>query len=391
MKLLFVHDATFKYDENGNYYGTSVNPKTLSRYKYMTDDITVYIRTVPFAKDEDHGKYTLITDDFKVVGMNNYMSVKGMLIERPKVKRKLTELIKNSDIVFARFSGETGKMAVRLCKKLGKPYVVECVGCFWDSFFNYGWKGRLIAPYMYLSTRRLILEAPYVVYVTNRFLQRRYPTKGKSIAASNVELRGMNEEILKKRLEKIEEKDNQEPIVLGTAAAIDVPYKGQAYVIQSIAELNNRGYNFRYQVIGTGDKTRLEAVAKECGVLDKVDFLGVLPQDKVFDWVDTLDIYVQPSDQEGLPRALIEAMSRACPCIGSSTAGIPELLDEQAIFKRKHVDRLVNALEKMDKASQLKNARRNYHVALDYRREIIYKRRNDFYDVILQDNGFKRE
>lgn len=385
LKLLFVHDATFKYDTEGNYYGTSVNPKTMSRYKYLSDDITVLIRTLPFTDKDNREKYTLITDDFHVVGMPNYMSIKGMLFDRKKVKVKLEQLIKENDIVFARFSGETGKMAVRICRKLGKPYVIECVGCYWDSFSNYGLKGKIIAPYMYLSTRHLIKDAPYVVYVTNEFLQRRYPNHGKSIAASNVELREMSEDVLDRRLEKITNKPADEPTILGTAAAIDVPYKGQAYVIQAISELNKQGYNFRYQVIGTGSKDRLLGIAKECDAVDYVDFLGVLKQDKVFDWVDTLDMYVQPSDQEGLPRALIEAMSRACPCIGSSTAGIPELLSPGAIFKRKHVDKLVEALKRMDKETQLEEAKKNYQTALGYQREIIYKRRNDFYDMIMEE------
>ena len=56
MKLLFVHDATFKYDEDGKYYGTSVNPNTMSRYKYLSDDITVFIRTYPFDKNENRDK-----------------------------------------------------------------------------------------------------------------------------------------------------------------------------------------------------------------------------------------------------------------------------------------------------------------------------------------------
>ena len=314
-----------------------------------------------------------------------------MLFERKKVKAKLKKLIEENDIVFARFSGETGKMAVRLCRKMKKPYIIECVGCYWDSFSNYGWKGKILAPYMYLSTRKLIKNAPYVVYVTNKFLQKRYPNTGKSIAASNVELRPMTEECLKARIEKIKTKEKNEPTILGTAAAIDVPYKGQAYVIEAISILNKKGYNFEYQVIGTGDKSRLENLASKFGVLDKVKFVGVLKQDKVFDWMDTLDIYIQPSDQEGLPRALIESMSRACPAIGSTTAGIPELLAPEAIFTRKKVNELVKALRYMnDKEHQLKQAKRNFREATDYQREIIYQRRNDFYDMVIKENGIEK-
>ena len=48
-----------------------------------------------------------------------------------------------------------------------------------------------------------------------------------------------------------------------------------------------------------------------------------------------MDIYIQPSYTEGLPRALIEAMSVGLPCIGSSVGGIPELLKENFLVPPK--------------------------------------------------------
>lgn len=67
-------------------------------------------------------------------------------------------------------------------------------------------------------------------------------------------------------------------------------------------------------------------------VADQIKIIGQMPHDKVFTWLDSIDIYAQPSRQEGLPRAMIEAMSRGIPCIGAKTAGIPELIDNKYIF-----------------------------------------------------------
>ena len=39
----------------------------------------------------------------------------------------------------------------------------------------------------------------------------------------------------------------------------------------------------------------------------------------------------------------------------------------------------------MDKETQLEEAKKNYQTALGYQREIIYKRRNDFYDMIMEE------
>ena len=391
MKLLFVHDATLKYDtKTGKYYGTAVTPNSLSRYKYMSDDISIVIRTYPFTEGESRERYMEIPSEYKIIHVDNYMSVKGWLFQRKKVKDRLRKIIQDMDLVVCRFSGETGKIAASICHKLSKPYIIECVGCPWDAFWNYNWKGKLIAPFMTMVQKRIIKRAPYVIYVTDEFLQRRYPTNGKSIGASNVELLPMDEAILERRLKMIRESES-DVITIGTASAIDVPYKGQAYVMEAMSILKKEGYTFKYQIVGGGSSAYLANKAKEFGVTDDVAFIGSLPHIKVFDWLDNLDMYIQPSDQEGLPRALIEAMSRACPAIGSTTAGIPELLDDEAIFRRKKVVDLVKVLRLMsDKEHYVKHAEINYNRALKYQRDVIYQRRNDFFDMVLMEQNLNK-
>lgn len=391
MKLTFVHDGTLKYDKEGNYYGTAVTPNSLSRYLYLSKDVTVVIRTYPFKEFESRERYMMIPKNYRIEHVDNYMSLKGMLFERRKVKEKLEGIIRASDLVVCRFSGETGKIAADICHRMKKPYIVECVGCAWDSYWNYSLKGKIIALYQFLDQKRLIKQAPYVIYVTNEFLQRRYPTNGKWIAASNVELLPMSESIMASRRNRIKNDEEGKTLFLGTASAIDVRYKGHAYVIEAMSRLKKEGYHFRYQIVGNGDKSYLQGVIKRFGMEDSVELLGPLPHDKVFEWIDQLDIYVQPSDQEGLPRALIEAMSRACPAIGSTTAGIPELLDHEAVFQRKHVDKLVEVMKRMyQKETRLYHAEKNHHAALAYQRDNIYERRNRLFDMVMKENNLQR-
>ena len=215
--------------------------------------------------------------------------------------------------------------------------------------------------------------------MTNEFLQRRYPSKGKTIGCSNVALPILNESVLDVRLHKIKQMTKHNPIVIGTTAAVDVRYKGQEYVIQAIAELNKQGYNFEYRLVGGGDKARLQSIAEKYRVADKVIFEGSIPHERVFDYLDSIDIYVQPSKTEGLPRALIEAMSRGCPCIGSKAGGIPELLDTPFIFNSGNVQELANILASFDTEKMIKQAKRNFEFSKEYAKEVIETRRNEFF------------
>src|SRR5699024_742855 len=136
-----------------------------------------------------------------------------------------------------------------------------------------------------------------------------------------------------KRLEKISRMKKNEKIVIGTTAALDVRFKGQQYIIKALSELKKQGAtNFEYQLVGSGSASYLESVAKKYNISNQVKILGSMTHEDVFDWLENIDIYTQPSRQEGLPRALIEAMSRGLPSFGARTAGIPELLEDDFIF-----------------------------------------------------------
>ena len=146
-------------------------------------------------------------------------------------------------------------------------------------------------------------------------------------------------------------------------------------------------HKFEYQMVGFGDQTRLKAIIKENDVEDRVKFMGSMTHEQVFEWLDTIDIYVQPSRQEGLPRALIEAMSRGLPSIGAHTGGIPELIIPERVFSNtnKNIDEICKLLKGFSKEVMLEDANRNFYEAKKYVINKITRRRNTLLDEIVKE------
>ena len=78
------------------------------------------------------------------------------------------------------------------------------------------------------------------------------------------------------------------------------------------------------------------------------------------------DVYVQPSKTEGLPRAVIEAMSVGCYVIGTNVGGIPELLNENNLFKYNKPSDFSQILTSLTKEIMKENAVNNFNKSKNY-------------------------
>ena len=154
------------------------------------------------------------------------------------------------------------------------------------------------------------------------------------------------------------------------------------FVVQALSELKKNGHcNYVYHMVGEGDQSYIKDVAKKGAVLDQIVFHGAVSHEGVMRLLrEDADIYIQPSLQEGLPRAVIEAMSQGLPCITSDVAGIPELMERGFMFDRsKNIPKqIAHLLRMMTPENSTEQAKRNFVVAQDYENDILTKRRTDF-------------
>lgn len=80
------------------------------------------------------------------------------------------------------------------------------------------------------------------------------------------------------------------------------------------------------ETVGIGYTEQMKALATELGIAGRVRFLGALPDVRVA--LRACDVFVLPSEQEGLPLAALEAMSCGKPVISTPVNGVPEAVQD---------------------------------------------------------------
>ena len=107
-----------------------------------------------------------------------------------------------------------------------------------------------------------------------------------------------------------------------------VAAKAQQILLRAVAIMKQQGFVFSLDIAGDGpDRVELESQARLLEITDYVTFHGSLDQGRVHELLARTDIFVLPSFAEGIPVALMEAMSMEIPCVSTTIAGIPELID----------------------------------------------------------------
>lgn len=382
MTIGFVFD-TVLYKKNDDYYGMTLTYDFFkNRYLDKIEKMSIITRTqdISLAKGNIDGYKITNGENVSVNPIDCYNQIPDALLKRKLINEKLKEQLKKCDKVIIRMPSVLGIFACNICEKNNVPYMIEMVACAWDGYCNHTNKiGKLIAPFMYYLTKKSVLKCKYVLYVTSEFLQKRYPTPGQQFACSDVVLYDADENILKNKIESLSNFDNKK-FSLCTVANVGMKYKGHIYVLKAIKKLKKEGINIKYYLAGNGDQNYLKKYITKYNLESNVEFLGSLSHDKVFDLLDSIDIYIQPSLQEGLPRATIEAMSRACVCIGSDVGGIPELLNSQMVFKRKNVNELCEILKKLNIKELSEEAKHNYNMSKKFEKNSLDKKRNEIYN-----------
>ncbi len=143
--------------------------------------------------------------------------------------------------------------------------------------------------------------------------------------------------------------------IIGNVGALDNAQKGQEYIIEVARRLKTSHPDFQFLLVGGGDdETMLRELA---GNLDNVSFTGWV--DNVGDYLAAFDLFILPSNKEGIGGILLDAMDRALPIIASRVGGLPEIVrdgDNGILIEPRSPDQLQQAILRLHDDPDLRRA-----------------------------------
>lgn len=135
--------------------------------------------------------------------------------------------------------------------------------------------------------------------------------------------------------------------------------KGWRVLLESLIQLRNKKISFRCDFVGKGSQVEeLKLEIKNKNLENQVHFLGLMNQEKLNEFYNSLDIFVFPTmrESESLGLVGLEAMACGTPVIGSEMAGIVTYVNEKEngfLFMPGSVNELVNCIIQFNELSEI--------------------------------------
>lgn len=353
------------------------------RYLRVFDRVNVVARIVdipiaPHDYKRADGNQVMFT------GVPNYVGPMQYVSQSRRIRDAVVSGIGDEWAIIMRVPSPIASTVWSSLRREGRPYAVEVAGDPHDVFAPGAVRHPLRVFFRYwftLQLKRQCANATAASYVTEHTLQKRYTCPAFSIGVSDVELTS-DSFVSSARVYEA----TSRPLIMITVGSLAQLYKGPDVLIDALTQCVDNGLDLKLIFVGDGKhRSELEDRVRTNGMEDRVTFLGVLPSGaRVREQLDAADLFVLPSRTEGLPRALLEAMARALPCIGSTVGGIPELLPLTDLVAPSDVHSLASKIREVvdnPKRMTLMSAQ-NLERARKYREELLQERRISFHQQV---------
>ncbi len=240
------------------------------------------------------------------------------------------------DLIDAHWLYPDAFAAVRLGRRLGKPVVVTGRGSDVDEFL-FRWPVRRFARAALRGAAQLVAltrqhrqrmieagaEAKRIAVIPNGVDTTMFcpGDRGEARRALGLPPDGL---VLLSAGSIVEDKGYHH-LIAGLAQAGSLCHQGSSGGGTGILPVTSA----RLYIAGPGGyRDALEHLARECGVADRVAFLGRVAQSQMPLWYRAADFFCFASYHEGCPNAILEALACGTPVVATDVGGIPDLVEE---------------------------------------------------------------
>lgn len=355
------------------------------RYLDVFDEVAIVARVRKVAVAPNSG-VRADGPGVSVLALPYYVGPWQYLRHARRLGRAAAGLLQRGDAVILRAPGMAASLLCAAVNKMRRPYAVEVVGDPQDVFARGGVRSILrpiLRRRIPATLRRQCQGACAVAYVTTSNLQDRYPAAPGAFVSTYSSIDLPDEAFASSPREFARIGRPQRVLFIGS---LEQMYKAPDVLIKAVGMMVHRGIAIQLTMIGEGrHRSELEAQSATAGLSGVIRWFGALPSGApIRAALDEADLFVLPSRTEGLPRAMIEAMARGVPCLGTRVGGIPDLLSPGELVPPGDAAALMTKMTELlsDSARLTALSRENISKARSYAREVLRPRRRAFYETV---------
>jgi phosphatidyl-myo-inositol dimannoside synthase len=363
--LVVTTDYRFARTADGRIWTQLSNDSSFWDHQYSSFEAITVVARVGYVAVPPPGASEVTSESVSFFAIPEIRTPVALVLRAPGVLWRMNNLLRGTPVVIAVLPGIVGFLVAMRCALSRRPYAVEVIAEPSAVFGVARVGGRMRLVYGFVVTRGLRLACRHaygIAYVTDELLQRLYPGRTDAI-------QGSYSLIALAELEPEPRAPNAGSRLI-TVGSLEQRYKGVEDLLRALDLLVDEYPAATLTIVGDGRyRPELESLTSELGLERHVVFAGAVKHEEVLRLLADADLFVLASHTEGMPRALIEAMSEGLPCVATAVGGIPELLPASLLVPPRRPEDLARCLSQVlsDPALAATHAARNICRARPYR------------------------
>lgn len=384
-RVMVATDAHIFKTPDGKYWSKAIYSYDFwTRYLDVFDIVKIVAR-VKYIDRIDDGLNLVDGPGVEVYDIPFYQGPKQLIKQYFKIQNSLKNVDNNCDAAIFRMPSQTAQMAYKHTKKI-LPIAGEIVyDATYDVVNNKGIK-KILSIVISNNLAAFCKKANGISYVTETSIQKHYPSYARLYGSDKEHFETFYSTITLAE-EAFEGPRNflgKKNLILALSdVAMNSERKGEKVLIEVVQKARNRGYDVSAIIIGDGVLRKShESFAKKLNLSKYVIFTGLLPTSAaVRSVLRKADIFVFPTQAEGLPRGILEAMALGMPVLSSPVGGIPEIVEKRYLFEPNDVLGYTNMIcWFLNHPDELNNVSiRNFNKSLEFKNSSLQLKRNQFY------------